>query len=181
MIDRRTLVLSGPAVALAAGSPLSASANPAEDTRLLGTLIAQAKALGDTAVPHGERGARTNYSVVCKANLEALLRSAGQVSSAAAEGYADPHPAWVSEHRSILARLFAPGAPDLEEGNPDWARAKEIEHRICKTTAATPEGAAAQLEFAMSEEANFDLTGGVAQDLDGQTLRNVLTTLKSLT
>ncbi len=60
-------------------------------------------------------------------------------------------------------------------------RAKEIEDKLCQTPATTPEGAAAQLEFAMSDEANFELVGGVAGDLDGQILRNVLATLKSLT
>ncbi|MBO9432586.1 hypothetical protein J7394_00105 [Ruegeria sp. R13_0] len=110
----------------------------------------------------------------------APLAALATCSTASAIG-ADPHRAWANEHKEMFDRLFAPSAPDLDSDNPDWVRCKEIERRICTVPATTPDGAAAQLEFAMSNEANFDLTGGVAGDLDGQVLRNVLATLKSLT
>lgn len=93
---------------------------------------------------------------------------------------ADPHGQWIAEHKSLLQRMFAPDAPDVEMTDPNWIRCQELEELISVTPAKTPEGAAAQLEFAMSEEANFDLTGGVAGDLDAQALRNVLTTLQAL-
>ncbi|WP_299891876.1 hypothetical protein [uncultured Ruegeria sp.] len=92
----------------------------------------------------------------------------------------DLHAEWVAEQKTLFKSIFAPGAPDAELDDPRWVRCTELDKLISTTQAKTPAGAAAQLEFAMSEEANFDLTGGVAEDLDGQVLRNVLTTLKSL-
>lgn len=92
----------------------------------------------------------------------------------------DPHAKWAAEHKSLIQRMYAPDAPDVEMSDPDWIRSQELEELISVTPAKTPKGAAAQLEFALSEEANFDLTGGVFKDLDTQALNNVLTTLQSL-
>ncbi len=101
-------------------------------------------------------------------------------ATAAASDATDPHIAWVAEHKAGFQSVFAPDAPDLEPNNSVWVQCKELEKKICRTPASTPKGAAAQLEFALSDEANFDLVGGVAGDLDGQVLANVLGTLQSL-
>ncbi|MCX8955343.1 hypothetical protein OU790_18120 [Ruegeria sp. NA] len=92
----------------------------------------------------------------------------------------DPHASWIAEHKALIQRMYAPDTPDVEMSNPDWIRSQELEELISVTPAKTPKGAAAQLEFALSEEANFDLIGGIFKDLDAQALRNVLTTLQSL-
>ena len=93
----------------------------------------------------------------------------------------DPHRAWVAEYSAIHDRLYDPGTTDFGMDHPDWLRLRELDKLICTTPATTPEGAAIQSEFALSDEANMDLTGGIAGDLDNHVLRNVLATLKSLT
>ncbi len=114
-------------------------------------------------------------------NRRTLLLSApaaGLTGSVVAEAQ-DPHIDWIAEHKAVVA-VFEESRSEADD-EPLIRRRDELEELICFTPATTARGAASQLEFALSEEANFEMVGDVWKDLDASLMRNVIETLKSLT
>lgn len=91
----------------------------------------------------------------------------------------DPHSAWLARLMDLKAKLDK--APeDPVEDDPRLAEVLRLERLICSTTPATAEGALAQLEYAMSDESGFAITGNVWDGLDEQLFRNLRDCLQDM-
>lgn len=98
------------------------------------------------------------------------------VASAAVGGVTDPHAEWVEVHRQLVEAF---NGSDLDAEIFDQHRTR-LEELISSTPARTLEGATAQLEFAISEEADFRMVGNIRGNLDGALLNNVIQSLKAM-
>ncbi|MDE4061371.1 hypothetical protein [Phaeobacter gallaeciensis] len=91
----------------------------------------------------------------------------------------DPHPEWLRQWRSNMKKWA-----DTEEGSPEETALSEqrddIEHCILSTPAATAEGMAAQIEFALEDRLVGEAyNGGTFDGLDSHMFNNILAALKA--